>query len=658
MAATTVAHPLVRRGPLARPVAPTGLWSWITTIDHKRIGILYGTTAFMFFLLGGIEALLIRAQLARSDNTLIAAGQFNALFTMHGTTMIFLVVMPLSAAFFNYIIPLQIGARDVAFPRLNAFSYWVFLSGAILLNMGFLVGMVPDVGWFAYAPNTLKQYSPNLATDFWIVGLQVLGVGTLAAGFNFLVTIIQLRAPGMTLMRMPLFTWTTFITSILIVLAFPVLAVALIALMFDRLFGTVFFNQLGGGQPILWQHMFWVFGHPEVYILVLPAMGIVSEILPVFSRKPLFGYPFMVYAVAAIAFLSFTVWAHHMFTTGLGPIAVSFFAASTMLIAVPTGIKIFNWISTVYGGSLKLTTAALFALGFVAMFTIGGLSGVMHASPPIDTQHQDTYYVVAHFHYVLFGGAIFGLFGGIYFWFPKVFGRLLNENLGKLHWLLTFIGFNLTFGPMHFLGVDGMPRRIYTYPSNMNWDLWNLVATIGAYTLGVSVIVFIVNILSSLKNGKWAGNDPWDGMTLEWTISSPPPHYNFATIPTVHSRDPFWLQKHPELGGHELMSDHGEVTVGGEPVAEVPLPDVHEEAHVDPHSIHMPDPSYWPVVAAFGLFLAGLGVLMGGGLGDIVFYPFIIADYVSGMQYFAITGFGLFVLLVGIYGWSLEPVNG
>jgi cytochrome c oxidase subunit I len=647
-----------RRGLLARPVTPTGLWSWITTIDHKRIGILYGSSAFTFFLIGGLEALLMRTQLIRPNNTFLEAGQFNALFTMHGTTMIFLVVMPLSAAFFNYIVPLQIGARDVAFPRLNAFSYWVFLFGAILLNMGFLFHMVPDVGWFAYAPNTLKAYSPDLATDFWIVGLQVLGVGTLAAGFNFLVTIIQLRAPGMSMMRMPLFTWTTFITSILIVLAFPVLAVALVALMFDRLFGTMFFNPASGGEPILWQHMFWVFGHPEVYILILPSMGIVSEIIPVFSRKPLFGYPFMVYAVAAIAFLSFTVWAHHMFTTGLGPIAVSFFAASTMLIAVPTGIKIFNWISTTYGGSVKLTTPMLMALSFVAMFTIGGLSGVMHAAPPVDTQHQDTYFVVAHFHYVLFGGALFGLFGGIYFWWPKVSGHLLNEAMGKIHWTLWIIGFNLTFGPMHFLGVDGMPRRIYTYSPEMGWNLWNLIATLGAYMLGLGAIVFILNVILSMRSPR-AGNDPWDGMTLEWTIPSPPPHYNFAVIPTVHSRDPWWVQKHPELATHEQFSDTAQVTVGRQPVTHVDLPDSEEPEHeVGHHAIHMPDPSYWPIVAAFGLFLAGFGVLLGGGLGDIIMDPFIIANYVTGSDYFAVTAIGLFVLMIGIYGWSFEPVNG
>ncbi len=633
--ATITTQPVRRAGLLARPVAPTGLWSWLTTIDHKRIGILYGSSAFFFLLLGGIEALLIRTQLARPNGTVLEPDQYNSMFTMHGTTMIFLVIMPMSAAFFNYVVPLQIGARDVAFPRLNAFSYWVFLSGALLMHLGFLLRQVPDMGWFAYANLTEKTYSPSMAVDFWIVGLQVLGVASLAAALNFLVTIIQLRAPGMTLMRMPLFTWTTFITSILIVLAFPVIAVALIELMFDRLFGTNFFNTAGGADPILWQHLFWVFGHPEVYILILPAMGIVSEILPVFSRKPLFGYPFMVYAVAAIAFLSFTVWAHHMFTTGLGPIATSFFAASTMLIAVPTGVKIFNWISTVYGGSLSLKTPALFALGFVGLFTIGGLSGVMHASPPVDTQHQDTYFVVAHFHYVLFGGALMGLFGGIYYWWPKITGRLLDDGIGKLHFWLFFIGFNLTFGPMHFLGVDGMPRRIFTYPSGMGWDTWNLVATIGAYILAVGVLVFIFNAVKSLRSRDRAGNDPWDAMTLEWTIPSPPPHYNFATIPVVHSRDPFWLQKHPHLGGHELRSDTGEIAIAAQPVAEVEIPDA-EPVHQEDHHIHMPDPSYWPLVCGFGLFVAGLGVLFS----------------------LAIVPVGFAILIIGIFGWSLEPVNG
>ncbi len=638
--ATVAAPTTVRGGPLARPITPTGVWSWLTTVDHKRIGILYGSTAFFFFLVAGVEALLMRTQLIRPNNTLIEPGAFNALFTMHGTTMIFLVVMPLSAAFFNYIVPLQIGARDVAFPRLNAFSYWVFLSGAVLMHLGFLVRTVPDAGWFSYANLTERAFTPSGSVDFWVVGIQVLGIASMAAALNFLITIIQLRAPGMTLMRMPLFTWTTLITSILMVLAFPVITVALVELMFDRLFGTNFFNTAAGADPILWQHLFWVFGHPEVYILILPAMGIVSEVIPVFSRKPLFGYPFMVYAVASIAFLSFTVWAHHMFTTGLGPIATSFFAASTMLIAVPTGVKIFNWISTVYGGSLSLKTPVLFALGFVALFTIGGLSGVMHASPPVDLQHQDTYFVVAHFHYVLFGGSIFGLFAGLYYWWPKFSGRLLDEGLGELNFALMFIGFNLTFGPQHFLGVDGMPRRVFTYPSDMGWDLWNFVSTMGAYMLGVAVLVFIINAIKTMKSGERAGNDPWDARTLEWSISSPPAHYNFAEIPIVESRDDFWTQKYPHLGVHEPGSHVSNVAVVGHAVGVAPIP---EHGDHDAHSdaghhggIHMPDPSYWPLIAALGIFVVGSGVLFTLSLIPV----------------------GFFILIASVYGWSLEPVNG
>ena len=412
---------------IPRPVHPTGIWSWITTIDHKRIGILYGVTAFTLFLIGGIEALLMRAQLAKSELEIISPEVYNQLFTMHGTTMIFLAIMPMGAAFFNFVIPLQIGARDVAFPRLNAFSYWTFLAGAIMLNGSWFLGGAPNAGWFGYAPITGEIYNPGHGIDFWIMSLQILGIASLAAAFNFIVTILNMRAPGMTLMRLPLFTWMTLITSFLLVLAFPVITVALIELMFDRFYGSNFFVPAAGANPILWQHLFWVFGHPEVYILILPAMGIVSEILPTFSKKPLFGYPVVVLSGVIIGFMGWMVWSHHMFTVGLGPVANSVFAITTMLIAVPTGIKIFNWLATLWKGSLNLSTPMLYALGFIAVFTIGGISGVMHSQAASDAQQQDTYFIVAHIHYVLFGGSIFALIAGIYYWFPKFTGRMYDD---------------------------------------------------------------------------------------------------------------------------------------------------------------------------------------------------------------------------------------
>ncbi|MDP3939413.1 MAG: cbb3-type cytochrome c oxidase subunit I, partial [Deltaproteobacteria bacterium] len=406
-----------------------GVWSWLTTVDHKRIGILYGVSAFILFIVGGIEALIIRTQLATPEASVVSAQTYNAMFTMHGTTMIFLAIMPLGAAFFNYLIPLMIGARDVAFPRLNALSYWVFLAGAIFLNSSFLFGQPPDVGWFGYANLTSKVYSQGHATDFWLLGLQILGISSMMAGVNFIVTILNMRAPGMTMMRLPVFVWMTLVVQFLVVLAFPIITVGLIFLQFDRFFGTNFYIPAAGADPLLWQHLFWLFGHPEVYILILPAMGIVSEVLPTFSHKPLFGAPFVIFSGIVIGFLGFGVWSHHMFTTGLGPVADSAFSVTTMMIAVPTAVKIFNWIATIWGGRLRLTTPMLFALGFVAMFIIGGLSGVMHASPPVDLQQQDTYFIVAHIHYVLFGGSIMGLFAGIYYWFPKMTGRMLDEKL-------------------------------------------------------------------------------------------------------------------------------------------------------------------------------------------------------------------------------------
>src|SRR5687767_6005613 len=505
----------------ARPVAeyhePSGVWSWLTTVDHKRIGALYLYTALIWFLVGGFEAVLIRMQLQGPNGRLVSADTYNMLFTMHGTTMIFLVVMPLSAAFFNLLIPLQIGARDVAFPRLNAFSYWVYLFGSIFMNVSWLVGQAPDGGWFGYTPLTTFQYSPKLNIDFWMLGLQILGVSSLAAGFNFITTIINMRAPGMHFMRMPIFTWMSFVVQFLLVLAFPVITIALVFLQFDRFFGTTFYLTQAGGDPLLWQHLFWIFGHPEVYILILPAFGLVSEVLPTFSRKPLFGYPVMVYSGILIGVLGFGVWAHHMFAVGMGPIADSFFAVSTMLIAIPTGVKIFNWIGTMAQGQLRFTTPMLFAIGLVALFTIGGISGVMHSSPPADLQQTDTYFVVAHFHYVLFGGSIMGIFAGIYNYFPKITGRMLDERLGQWHFWLTFIAMNLTFFPMHYAGMQGMPRRIYTFEPGQGWDIYNAMSSAGAMIFPFAMTIFIFNFFRSRKNGALAGADPWGAGTLEWT---------------------------------------------------------------------------------------------------------------------------------------------
>jgi cytochrome c oxidase subunit 1 len=594
---------------------PTGLWSWLTTVDHKRIGILYGATAFFFFLLGGIEALLLRIQLGSPNNTFLSPETYNQLFTMHGTTMIFLGIMPLSSMFFNFMIPLQIGARDVAFPRLNAFSYWVFLLGGLFLNVSWLFGAAPDTGWFGYANLTSRQYSPGMHVDFWMLGLQILGIASLAAAVNFFVTILNMRAPGMTLMRMPMFTWMSFITQVLLLLAFPVITVALVLLMFDRFFGTHFYVPSGGGDPLLWQHLFWIFGHPEVYILILPAFGIASEVLPVFSRKPLFGYAAMVFSGVFIAFLGFGVWAHHMFATGMGPIADTFFSLSTMLIAIPTGVKIFNWMGTVWGGSIQYRVPMYFALAFVAMFIIGGLSGVMHASPPADLQQTDTYFVVAHFHYVMFGGSIFALAAGGYYWWPKMFGRMLDERLGKLHFWLMLIGFNLTFFPMHILGLNGMPRRVYTYPEGLGFETLNRLETVGAFILGFSFLIFLINIIKTTRGPRNAPADPWNGATLEWAIPSPPQEWNFAEIPVVNGRDPLWEAKRLRGG---------------------PLP---EPPRVSGQGIHLPNPSYWPLVAAIGIAGIMAGVMASPSLGP------------WGM----IAG-GL-ILFIGVFNWAFEPAG-
>ena len=640
---------------------PTGLWSWLTTVDHKRIGTLYLFTSLFFFVWGGLEAALIRAQLAGPNLSLVSAETYNQLFTMHGTTMVFLAIMPLSAAFFNLLIPLQIGARDVAFPRLNAFSYWIYLLGGIFISAPILAHVAPDGGWFGYAPLTTKAHSPGINIDFWVIGLQILGISTLAASFNFITTIVNMRAPGMNMMRMPMFTWNAFITQFLIMLAFPVITIALQFLIFDRFFGTNFYTTSAGADPLLWQHLFWIFGHPEVYILILPAFGMVSEVLPTFSRKPIFGYPVMVYATVLIGFLGFGVWAHHMFAVGMGPVADSVFSLTTMLIAIPTGVKIFNWISTMWGGAIRFTTAAKFGAALVGMFTIGGISGVMHSSPPADLQQTDTYFVVAHFHYVLFGGSMFGLFAGVYYYFPKFIGRLMSERLGSWSFWTMFVGMNLTFFPMHFSGLLGMPRRIYTYDADQGYTLYNQLSTTGTGILIIGVGITLYNLLVSWKKGEVAGNDPWGAGTLEWTIPSPPPDYNFAELPRVTSRYPLWDVKAPELTAEVPHTERGDTRLDTQGPGALNGSDKDiAEHHINPTGgpgprggapvmanaqqraadrvggrlptakelgIPMPNPTIWPLICALGVVvmfcgllflekstLLGVGVMALGGL--------------------------------------------
>ena len=625
-------HPL---GLFKRPTAKTGLVGWLTTVDHKKIGILYGVSAVFFLLVGGLEALLIRLQLMVPNNDFLTAETYNQMFTMHGTTMIFLAVMPLSATFFNYMTPLMIGARDVAFPRLNSFSYWTFLAGAIVLNLSWLpmlapegypgIGQAPATGWFGYANLTSNSYTPGLGTDFWIVGLQLLGVASVVAALNFIVTIINLRAPGMTMMRLPVFVWMTLVTSFLIVLAFPAITIALVELMFDRLFGTNFFEVARGGQPILWQHLFWVFGHPEVYILILPAMGIISEILPTFSRKPLFGYPIIVFSGAVIGFLGFAVWSHHMFTTGLGKVATTAFALATMTIAVPTGVKIFNWIGTMWGGRIRFSVPMVYALGFIWMFMLGGFTGIMHSAAPADAQQQDSYFVVAHFHYVLIGGSIFALLAGLYYWLPKMSGKMCSEGPGKFGFLLVFLGFNIAFFPMHFLGLNGMPRRIYTYDGNLDWNLWNMVSTLGALLLGAGIAFVVGHIIYSIFKGTPAGGDPWHGRTLEWDLPSPPPEHNFATIPIVRARDPHWHEKHTNI----------------------PAPVNPASEHEREHGVHMPDQSWFPALASFGLLIMGLGMIFKNATPEWF-----------GTPWFLVPLTGAVVLFTGAFLWALEGPAG
>ena len=586
-------------GTLTRP-QESGTWrDWLSTVDHKKIGIMYGVAAMFFFIIGGAEALLIRIQLATPNGTLLSPEVYNQVFTMHGVTMIFLVIMPLAAAFANYLLPLQIGARDVAFPRMNALSFWVFLFGGLFLNSAWLFGGGADGGWFNYSPNSSVTFSPSHGIDFYALGLQITGIASLVSAINLITTVLNMRPKGMTLFRMPVFTWMNLVVQFLLLFAVPVISVALFELTFDRLFDANFFNTEKGADPLLWQHLFWIFGHPEVYILILPSFGIISEVIPTFSRKPIFGYSFMVFSGIAIGFMGWGVWAHHMFVSGIGPISVLAFSWSTMFIAVPTGVKILNWVATIWGGRLRFTTAMLFAVGVVSMFTIGGLSGVTHSIAPADTQQTDTYYIVAHFHYVIFGGALLGIFAGFYFWWPKMFGYMLNERIGKWNFWLQIVGFNVTFGPMHILGLQGMSRRIDTYDADFGFEVWNMVATIGSFIIAAGIAIFFYNISYSRKQWKKAGMpnpgpDPWDARSLEWMTASPTPVHNFDEEIVVESMDEFWHRKYGYDENHNVVriATAEEVAQDGSNT-----------------NVHLPSPSYFPIVLALGLPIVAYGLI-------------------------------------------------
>ena len=614
-ASTNVAQPAL----FVRPTRRTGLLSWLTTVDHKKLGILYILSSFAFMGLASVEAFIMRLQLMRPGQQLVSPDFFNQMFTMHGVTMVFLAIMPLGIGFANYFVPLMIGARDLAFPRMNAFGYWVYSLGGLMIYTSFFLGGAPDIGWTGYAPNTSLSANPGLGVDFYAFGLFISGIGTTITALNLIVTIVNLRAPGMTFMRMPVFPWMILIMSFMIIFAFPPLTIAFLQVIIDRTFGSLFYVPAAGALPILWQHLFWIFGHPEVYIIILPAFGLISEMIPTFARKPLFGYPVMILASILIAFMGFAVWTHHMFTTGLGPVVNTAFSLTSFIIGIPTGVKIFNWLGTLWGGNIRFTTSLMYCLAFIVTFTLGGVTGIMVAMPPFDGQAHDTYFVVAHFHYVMGGGALLTFLGAVHYWFPKMTGKMLDERLGKVAFWFIAIGFHTIFFPQHLAGLLGMPRRIQTYPAGIGLEVWNFMSTFGTFIMGIGMVLYLYNVIQGFRAGKPAGNDPWDGRTLEWATTSPPPYYNFASQPVVNSLDAYWAYKHPESLNVEPIDPR----TAGKPY--------------DADGIHVPGQSWFPFLASAAIVVGSYGLM----------YDNWVLAIICG-----------FFFIFTIFGWAFEGVGG